>query len=169
MTRGEYLRRVGLRLNDLPWSMRRDLLAELSGHLDELPPGTDLGTRLGTPEGYADDLRSAAGLESRRGPIAFLRARRPRNVILTVVVFTLIGLAIGSVVWVATYQPLAAAGGAIDPQGAKQAAGLDGESVVFHSGRLFRVGGTVQNTGPFTVRVLDVPEAAALPFIPSVT
>ena len=92
MSPDEYLRNVSYSLNDLPWGMRRDLVAELRAHLDELPPGTDLETRLGRPEEYAADLRSAAGLERRRGPIAFLRARRLRNLILVVLSLTLIGL-----------------------------------------------------------------------------
>ncbi|MGH3054828.1 MAG: HAAS signaling domain-containing protein, partial [Gaiellaceae bacterium] len=75
MTPDEYLRNVGFWLNDLPWGMRRDLLSELRAHLDELPAGTDLRAELGPPEKYAGDLRSAAGLERRRGPIAFLGAR----------------------------------------------------------------------------------------------
>jgi len=111
VTPDEYLRDVGYWLNDLPWGMRRDLLAELRAHLDELPPGTNLRAELGPPEAYASDLRSAAGLERRRGPIAFLRARRPRNLILIVLALTLIGLGIGAVAWIDSYQPIAFAGG----------------------------------------------------------
>ena len=156
MTRDDYLRRVGYSLNDLPWSMRRDLLAELRGHLEELPAG-DLNERLGTPEEYAADLRSAAGLERRRGPIPFLRARRPRNLIAAVVVIALIGLAIGAVVWIDSYQPLAFAGGTQDPLDSKPSLGQAGGSVVFRKGRPFEYGITIQNTGRFAVRVLGVP------------
>jgi hypothetical protein len=53
VTPDEYLQDVGYRLIDLPWSMRRDLLAELRSHLDELPAETDLRSRLGAPEQYA--------------------------------------------------------------------------------------------------------------------
>ncbi len=105
MTADEYLRNVSFWLGDLPWGQRQDLLAEIRAHLAELPADTDLEARLGTPDEYAADLRAAAGLERRRGPIAFLRARRPRNLILAVLALTVIGLAIGTVVWVDSYQP----------------------------------------------------------------
>jgi hypothetical protein len=159
MTRDEYLRSVGFWLNDLPWGMRRDLVAELRAHLDELPADTDLRAELGPPEEYAGDLRSAAGLERRRGPIAFLRARRPRNLILTAVVLTLIGLAIGAVTWIDSYQPIAFAGGTQFPLEAKPSVGQAGYSVVFRKGRPFRFGITIRNTGRFQVRVLGVPKS----------
>ena len=159
MTPDEYLRDVGYWLNDLPWGMRRDLLAELRTHLDELPPGTDLRTELGPPQKYAGDLRSAAGLERRRGPIAFLRARRPRNLILIVLAFTLIGLGIGAVAWIDSYQPLASANANQFPLTAKPSLGQDGETVVFREGRAFKLGISIQNTGRFTVRVLGVPRS----------
>ncbi|HJU36651.1 MAG TPA: hypothetical protein VJ716_04435 [Gaiellaceae bacterium] len=154
----DYLRVVDFWLRDLPWSARRDLLAELRDHLDELPADTDLRERLGPPEEYAADLRAAAGLEHRRGLIAFLRARRPRNLILTVVALMIIGLAIGAVAWIDSYQPLAFQSGAeIFPPAAVQApGGFTGESVVFHKGGVFRLGLDIQNTGRFTVRVVGV-------------
>jgi hypothetical protein len=157
VTRDEYLRRVGFSLSDLPWGMRRDLLAELRGHLDELPPGTDLRTQLGPPEEYAADLRSAAGLERRRGPIAFLRARRLRYVILTVIGLMLIGLAIGAVVWIDSYQPLAFGDGYQYPAGARGVPGVSGSSVVFRKGRPFTFGIQITNNGRYTVRILGVP------------
>jgi hypothetical protein len=159
VTPDEYLRDVGYWLNDLPWGMRRDLLDELRTHLDELPPGTDLRTELGPPQKYAGDLRSAAGLERRRGPIAFLRARRPRNLILIVLALTVIGLAIGAVAWIDSYQPIAFAGGTRTPATAKPSLGSAGETVVFRKGRPFIYGITIQNTGRFTVRVLGVPRS----------
>jgi hypothetical protein len=45
------------------------------------------------------DRRSAAGLERRHGPVAFLRAAG-RNLILTVVTVAVIRLAIVAVVWI---------------------------------------------------------------------
>jgi hypothetical protein len=159
VTPDEYVRNVGWWLRDLPWSTRRDLLAELRAHLDELPPGTDLRTELGPPQKYAGDLRSAAGLERRRGPIAFLRARRPRNLILIVLALTLIGLAIGAVAWVDSYQPIAFAGGTQLPLTAKPSAGQAGETVLFRKGHPFEYGITIRNTGRFTVRVLGVPRS----------
>lgn len=160
----DYVRMVAFELRDLPWRMRRELVSELEGHLGELPAGTNLHERLGGPNEYAAEMRAAAGLERRRGLIAFLRARRPRNLILTAVVLTVAGLVIGAVVWVQSYQPIAFAGGSIDPAGAKGRVGLYGESVVFHEGRPFQFGTTVENRGRFAVRVLGVPEPAGLPF-----
>ena len=159
MSPDEYLRDVGYRLRDLPWGVRRDLLEELRSHLNELPADTDLTARLGTPEEYAADLRSAAGLERRRGVAAFLRARRPRNLILAAVALTAIGLAIGAVVWVQSYQPLAFAGGSLDP--VKAGTG----TVVFRQGRPFQFGITIRNRGHFPVRVLGAPvPPPGLPF-----
>lgn len=106
MTAEDYIRQVNFWLTDLPWGTKKALLSELRGHLAELPADTDLDT-LGTPEQYAKDLRAAAGLERRRGPIAFLRARRPRNLILVALTLTVIGLALGAVAWIDSYQPLA--------------------------------------------------------------
>ena len=163
MTADDYLRRVSFELRDLPWKMRRDLISELRAHLDELPAETDLA-ELGTPEEYAADLRTAAGLERRHGAIAFLRARRPRNVMLTVLAFTLIGLAIGGIVWVQSYQPIAFAGSTQAPEGVKEAPGIEGDAVVFHKGRPFQYGITVENSGGFAVRVLGVPISPVLPF-----
>lgn len=164
MTSEDYLGRVDFELRDLPWGQRRELLAELRAHLAELPEGTDL-RELGAPEQYAADLRSAAGLERRRGAIAFLRARRPRNVIVAVVALVLIGLAIGAVAWVRSYQPISFAGSTQLPIHAKAALTSNDESVVFHKGRPFRYGITIQNTGRFTVRVLGVPDTPGpLPF-----
>ena len=148
MSAEEYLRRVDLTLRDLPWRARRELVSELRDHLSELPPNTDLEARLGTPEDYASELRAAAGLERRRGTIAFVRARRPRNVILTLVALTAIGLAFGAVGWIQTYQPLALGGAA--PAG-------PGVPVAFQKGRPFRIGVDVRNTCRYTVRVLGVP------------
>ncbi|HEY2741583.1 MAG TPA: hypothetical protein VGI69_05315 [Gaiellaceae bacterium] len=164
MTRDQYVRDVGHWLHDIPWSTRRDLLAELRGHLAELPADTDLETRLGSPEEYAAELRSAAGLERRRGPVAFLQARRPRNLVLALVTLAVIGLAIGAVAWIQSYQPIAFAGGGLDPVGAGVRAGLQGESVVFHVGRPFQFGITIENKGRFPVRVLDAPLPDGVPF-----
>lgn len=172
MTRDEYLRSVGFWLRDLPWGTRRDLLTELRGHLDELLEGTNLRTQLGPPDQYASDLRAAAGLERRRGPIAFLRARRPRNVILTVAALTLVGLTIGAVVWIDSYQPLAFANAMQFPAGSVDAPAGDSASVVFHNGRSFQFGAEIRNAGRYPVRVLGVPSRGlcefAAPAVPSV-
>lgn len=162
MTAEDYLRRVWFALHDLPWRTKRELIAEIRSHLEELPPETDLAVRLGLPEQYTADMRSAAGLERRRGALAFLRARRPRNLVLIVVVLTVIGLAIGAVVWIDSYQPLVFGNGTMNPEGAVEAP-VGGVSVVFHEGRPFRYGFTVRNDGRYTVRVLGVPEVHGLP------
>jgi hypothetical protein len=157
VTRDEYVRNVGWSLRDLPWSTRRDLLAELGAHLDELPPDTDLRAELGRPEQYASDLRSAAGLERRRGPVAFLRARRPRNLILVVLAVTVAGLAIGAVAWIDSYQPLAYGNATQDPLDSKPTSGAPGVTVLFHKGHPFLYGVTIRNRGRFPVRILGVP------------
>lgn len=162
MTAEEYLRRVEFWLRDLPWRQRRQLLAEIRDHLAELPARTDL-VELGTPEDYAAELRSAAGLERRRGPIAFLRARRPRNVILIVLAATLVGLAIGVVAWVDSYQPLVFGDGAQYPPAAKGVVGSDAEQVAFRQGAPFEAGVSVVNAGRFTVRVLGGLDQTWLP------
>lgn len=156
MSSADYLRRVAFALRDLPWRLRREVLSELREHIAELPEATDLVGRLGTPEAYASDLREAADLERRRGPIAFLRARRPRNVILVVLALTAIGLAAGAVAWVDSYQPLAFGNGYSEPRGTVVAP-AGGASVAFHEGAPFRYSLEIRNTGRFAVRVLGVP------------
>jgi hypothetical protein len=163
VTADEYVRRVNYWLTDLPWHTKKELLLELRGHLAELPADTDLGT-LGSPEQYAADLRAAAGLERRRGAIAFLRARRPLTVILVVLALTVTGLGLGMLAWVQSYQPLVLGNGYLYPADAKATAGLESQSVVFHEGRPFQFGITVANTGRFTVRVADAPLSPDLPF-----
>jgi hypothetical protein len=156
MTADEYAKHVSYALHDLPWRQRRDLVAELREHLAELPPDTDLVARLGTPDAYAAEMRAAAGLERRRGPIAFVRTHRPRTLVLTVLVLTVIGLGIGTLVWVSRYQPLEN-GGWGTTLGAHDSPAGDGIYYVFREGKPFRYGFSIQNSGPFTVRVVAVP------------
>jgi hypothetical protein len=163
VTADDYLRMVSLELRDLPWKMRRDLVSELRGHLDELPAGTDLATRLGRPHEYAADLRSAAGLERRRGLIAFFRARRLRNLVIVAVLLTVVGLGIGAIAWIDSYQPLVFGNGSADPAGVVVPR-AGGEYVVVQKGHPFRFGITVRNDGRFTVRVLGVPTLYGYPF-----
>lgn len=159
MTAEDYVRRVGFALVDLPWKTKRDLLAELREHLAELPQEMNLVERLGAPERYAAELRGAAGLDRRRGAIAFLRARRPRNLVLTAAALTVLGLAIGAVAWVDSYQPLVFAGATQDPLDSKPTPGAAGVTVVFHEGRPFLYGLSIHNDGRFTVRVLGIPKS----------
>lgn len=89
--------------------------------------------------------------------MAFLRARRPRNLILVVLVLTVVGLAVGGVVWIDRYQPLAFGGGYQYPAGANGVAGISGESDVFGKGRPFIFGIQMTNTGRYPVQILGVP------------
>jgi hypothetical protein len=162
LTRDDYLRQVSFALRDLPWRQRRDLVSELRAHLSELPAETNLRQRLGPPEQYAAEMRSAAGLERRRGVIAFLRARRPRNLVIAVLVTTVIGLAIGTLVWIDSYQPLRA-GNAYYTPGAQDSPTGDGIYYVFRQGKPFHYGMTIWNSGRFTVRVLGVPIQFGMP------
>jgi hypothetical protein len=163
VTAEDYIRQVNYWLTDLPWSTKKALLSELRGHLAELPADTDLDT-LGAPEQYAKDLRAAAGLERRRGAIAFLRARRPRNLILVALTLTVIGLALGAVAWIDSYQPLAFGNGWEFPADANTLPGISGESVVFQRGKPFALGFEVRNTGRYSVRVLRIPSDATNPW-----
>jgi hypothetical protein len=119
----------------------------------------NLVERLGAPERYAAELRGAAGLDRRRGAIAFLRARRPRNLVLTAAALAVLGLAIGAVAWVDSYQPLVFAGATQDPLDSKPTPGAAGVTVVFHEGRPFLYGLSIHNDGRFTVRVLGIPKS----------
>ncbi len=165
MTANEYTREVEWALSDLPWSQRRDLVAELRAHLAEFPADANLVERLGEPERYAAELRAAEHLERRRGPIAFIRARRPRNVILVVLLVVLVTLAIGAAKWVNTYQPLHGGNGASErPPGTHGQFGSDVQAVTIREGKPFALGETVWNTGRFTVRVLGVPFEPPVPW-----
>jgi HAAS domain-containing protein len=157
VTADDYVRRVEFALRDLPWRQRRDLVTELRDHLAELPPDTKFGERLGTPERYAADLRSAAGLERRRGVMAFLRARRPRNLILFVLALIVIGLTVGAVSWIDSYQPLAYGNQTQLPLNWRSSIGQPGVTVVFRKGHPFLYGITIRNDRRFAVRVLGVP------------
>lgn len=164
MSADDYVRLVSYELRDLPWKQRRDLVSEIESHLAELPPETNFRERLGPPERYAADMRAAAGLERRRGPIAFVQARRPRNLVLTVLSLIVLGLAIGFVAWVDSYQPLVTGNAGRYPAGVKGMVGSDIQQVAFRQGAPFAVGVSVMNNGRFTVRVLGVQQEAGLPF-----
>jgi hypothetical protein len=156
MTRDEYIRGVGSALRDLPWRQRQELLAELRGHLADFPPDTDLTERLGTPDQYAADLRAAEGLERQHGPVAWLKARRPRNVIVTVVAIVVIALAAGTVDWIQSYQPLAYEGAGFLPAQLKEAPNGSDLPLVFRKGGHFRFGIPIKNNGSFGVRILGL-------------
>jgi hypothetical protein len=163
MTRDPYVRAVELQLLDLPWSVRKNLVADLRVHLAEIPAGEDLVSRLGTPQSYAGELRSAAGLEFRRGPIAFLRARRPRNLVLAIVLLAVLGAAVAAVTWASGYQPLGPGSTGASPPVSSQGA-LNETVAPFLSGKPFQVGFSVRNSGRFAVRILDVPLEGYHPF-----
>jgi hypothetical protein len=159
VTKQQYLHEVELELRDLPWKVRRDLVADLDGHLDELSVD-----HLGPPRAYAEELRASAGLERRRGVVAYLRARRPRNLAIVTVLLLVAALLASALAWVESYQPLATGNyGITVPQPHVGAAGE--ESVTFHDGKPFELGFSVENRGEFTVRVVDGPTfSGAEPF-----
>jgi len=154
MTSEQYLAAVQDHLIDLPWRVRKNLAEDLRAHLKEIP-AEDLVERLGNPGLYAADLRSAAGLAPRRGPIAFVRARRPRNVAIALVLVIMLALLIAGIAWASNYQPLRAGSYGMHPDGH---VGPAGEFVApFRDGRGFQYGVSVKNTGRFAVRILDLP------------
>jgi hypothetical protein len=157
VTKDEYVRSVGWELRDLPWKARHDLLADLRGHLEEVPVD-----QLDPPERYAADLRESAGLERRHGLVAWLLARRPRNLVLAGIGLAVIVLLIAGWVWADRYQPLATGNYSISvPQSRVGAAGED--SVTFRDGKPFEVGFSVLNDGAFTVRVTRGPHFDGVP------
>ena len=63
LTRDEYHRQVASELRYLPDAERNEILAEVNEHLAEVSSeGGDLVERLGTPQAYAEELVTAAGL-----------------------------------------------------------------------------------------------------------
>ncbi len=163
MTADEYARRVEFALRDLPWRQRRDLVADLREHLAELPAGTNFYDSLGRPEQYGAEMRAAAGLERRRGPIAFLRARRPRNLVLTALGLTVLGLAIGTLAWIHSYQPIDFGNLSGYPKHSVEAPGGDSTSVVVRQGRPFSLAIEIRNYGRYAVRILGVPQYGSWP------
>jgi len=152
----QYLAAVELHLRDLPWRARRDLVSDLRVHLEEMPPGEDLVARLGTPEGYAADLRGAAGLGSPSGVLAFLRARRPRNLVVAAVVVAIAAASAAAITWSRSYQPLATGSVGVNPIPSTQ--GAVGETVApFRNREPFQYGVSILNSGRFPVRILAVP------------
>lgn len=71
-----YLAQVRAELSDLPPGELEDVLEDVSGHLTEVaaefeaePTIATLQERLGTPQQYADELRTAAGYPPRTQPV----------------------------------------------------------------------------------------------------
>ena len=71
-----YLAQVRAELSDLPPGELEDVLDDVSGHLTEVaaefegePTIAALQERLGTPQQYADELRTAAGYPPRTQPV----------------------------------------------------------------------------------------------------
>lgn len=155
MTSEQYLAAVDARLADLPWRLRKNLVSDLRVHLGEIPPEQDLVTRLGSPGSYAAELRAAADLKASRGPIAFLRARRPRNVVITLALLAVAAALAAAVAWARSYQPLLKGSSGLSPVASRQ--GALGETVaVFRDGRPFQFGVSVRNNGRFPVRILQI-------------
>lgn len=166
MTSEQYLAAVESRLVDLPWRMRKSLAADLRIHLAEIPGDEDLVARLGSPGSYAAELRAAADLRARRGPIAFLRARRPRNLAIAVVLLAFAAVVAAAVAWARSYQPLSEGSSGLSPIPSRQG-GLGETTAVFRNGMPFQFGVSIRNTGRFSVRILDVPlqEHFAMAFV----
>lgn len=158
MTKKQYLYWVGRELRDLPWKTRRSLLADLDSHLDEAPLD-----RFRPPQAYAAELRASAGLGRQHGPVAYLRARRPRNLALVVLALVVAALLAVGFTWVQSYQPLAIGAFGLRPDGSTSGA-LGEDVVVFHDGAPFRFGFSVRNEGSFGVRIASVPLTGILPF-----
>jgi hypothetical protein len=164
LTGEEYLAAVEAHLNDLPWRARKNLATDLRVHLEEIPGGEDLEARLGSPGNYAAELRAAAGLRSARGPVAFLRARRPRNVAIAVGLLVAVGVVVVAVVWASSYQPLVTGSTSLSPIPSQE--GALGETVApYRNGKLFQYGFSIRNDGRFSVRILAAPlDQRFLPF-----
>ncbi|MGH8891811.1 MAG: HAAS signaling domain-containing protein [Actinomycetes bacterium] len=92
----DFLDGVAAQLADLPQDDRADLLDEVAGHVDEVAAESNspLESRLGSPEHYAAELRTSAGLppalvRTRAGSaaVARLRAFRQRPAVIALVDF----------------------------------------------------------------------------------
>lgn len=156
MTKQQYVAAVSSHLTDLPWSDRKNLVDGLVVHLGDLPESEDLVARLGDPATYAADLRSAAGLTRRRGPVAFLRARRPRNVALALALLAVVASLAGAVAWASSYQPVATGSSSMNPIPSTQGA-VDETVATFRNGKPFQYGVAISNTGRFPIRIVDIP------------
>jgi hypothetical protein len=150
VTRREYLREVERRLRDVPWKRRKELLAKLAAHLDETP-----ADQLDAPLAYAAELRASARLPRRRGVIAFLRARRPRNLVIVGMLLVVVALLASGLVWVSSYQPIVRGNSGLDPPVSQRQ--TTETLATFRDGKPFLFGMTVRNDGAFTIRVEDVP------------
>ena len=159
MSHEQYLAEVEGCLTDLPWRDRKRLVADLRVHLGEIPAGENLVARLGSPQSFVAELRGTAGLTPRRGPIAFLRARRPRNLVIGLVVLA-VAASIGvGVAWARSYEPLTTGSTGLNPIPSHQ--GPVGETVAaYRDGKPFQIGFSIRNDGRFAVRVVSVPVAS---------
>jgi HAAS domain-containing protein len=158
LTREQYLAAVETRLGDLPWSVRKNLANELRMHLDEIPAQEeDLVATLGSPQSYAAELRAAADLRPRRGVVAFLRARRPRNLIFVVCVLAVAAAGIAALAWASSYTPPLEPGDYYRLPDESSTGGLGETEVRFREGKPFQYGFSMVNGGRFPVRIVGVP------------
>ena len=81
--------------------------------------------------------------------IAFIRSFRPLKLVAVTVIVTVVGLAIGGVVWIDMYQPLAFGNLASSPNRSVDAPGGDSTSVVVRQGRPFSLAIEIRNYGRF--------------------
>jgi hypothetical protein len=140
-----YLAAVSLELRDLPWRLRKSLIADLRLHLAEMPADEDLEARLGIPSDYANELRAAAGITRSRGAVAFLRAG-----------LAILGTLAVGIAWGRSYQPLAKGHWSRQPDHSREGA-LQESVVRFREGKPFQLGFSLMNTGSFSVKVIGVP------------
>jgi len=155
-----YLDHLSRAAHDLPRTGRQELLSEIEQHIRHAVRQTPCANRdemlslleqVGDPAeiAAAADDQTDTSLERLPGPIASLRTS-PRKLIITLAALTMVGLAIGAAVWTQSYQPLAL--NLEDPLTA-YGESAHGEVAGYKNGHPF-LGFTIQNTGPFTVRVL---------------
>ena len=175
-----YLQRLSGAAHDLPRARREELLDEIEQHIRQGLIETPCANRdelLTLLEQVGDPAEVAAAAEDepqgdhkrRRPAVAFLR-RHILWVALTVVALTLVGLAIGSVAWIQSYQPLSFGGLEMLPRGSKNTLTVNGyaASVGYHKGRPFQLGFMIRNDGRFGVRVLGVPYSSDIPWLQNV-
>lgn len=165
-----YLKRLSRAARDLPRARRRELLSEIELHIRMAVARTPCASRdemMKLLDQVGEPAEIAAADSEQADPslpgIALLRVRRPRRLILALVALAVIGLAIGAVAWTQSYQPLAFAPADVLTADSINTYGENdhGAWVGYRKGigggphRPF-FGVTIQNTGPFTVRVVGL-------------
>jgi hypothetical protein len=176
-----YLERLSKAAHGLPRSRRRELLGEIELHIrmalarTPCATGEEMATLLDQVGDPADIAAAAHDQDDERTERRFghKRGRRPRRLMAILVALAVIGLALAAAGWTQTYQPLAfAPADVLTPASVNTyGEGDHGAWVGYRTGigggpnRPF-FGVTIQNTGPFTVRVVGMGEyGPALPVL----